>query len=97
MKWILRNYIKAKREFKIFYKKGKKVLLKIILGNIKKKKSNLKKLVKGDWQATKVVKDFTFILFFPFYFLALKSFRLYFTRQYFLDYTFLQTFLKQDN
>jgi hypothetical protein len=46
--WILRNYIKIKREFKIFYKKGKGVLLEIILGNIKKKKLNLKKLAKGD-------------------------------------------------
>ena len=34
---MLKNYIKIKREFKIFYKKGKGVLLKIILGNIKKK------------------------------------------------------------
>ena len=37
MGWILKNYIGTKREFKTFYKKGKGVLLKIILGNIKKK------------------------------------------------------------
>ena len=48
MEWILRNYIKAKKEFNIFYKKGKKVLLKNILGNIKKKRLKLKKLVKGN-------------------------------------------------
>ena len=44
MEWIVKNYIKIKREFKTFYKKSKKVLLKIILGNIKKKKLNLKKI-----------------------------------------------------
>ena len=38
----------TRREFKIFYKKGKGVLLKIILGNVEKKKLNLKKLVKGN-------------------------------------------------
>ena len=48
MEWILKNYIGTKREFKIFYKKGKKVLLEIILGNIKKKKLNLKELAKGN-------------------------------------------------
>ena len=37
MEWILKNYIGTKREFKIFYRKGKGVLPKIILGNIKKK------------------------------------------------------------
>ena len=37
MGWILKNYIKTKREFKIFYKKGIGVLSKITLGNIKKK------------------------------------------------------------
>ena len=45
---ILRNHIKTKREFKTFYRKSKGVLLKIILGNIKKKKLNLKELAKGD-------------------------------------------------
>ena len=45
---ILKNYIKTKREFKIFYRKGKGVLLEIILGNIKKEKLNLKELAKGD-------------------------------------------------
>ena len=45
---ILRNHIKTKKEFKIFYRKGIGVLLKIILSNIKKEKLNLKKLVKGN-------------------------------------------------
>ena len=48
MKWILKNHIKTKREFGIFYKKNKGVLLEIILGNIKKEKLNLKKSVKGN-------------------------------------------------
>ena len=45
---ILRNHIGTKREFKIFYRKGIGVLLKIILGNIKKEKLNLKESVKGN-------------------------------------------------
>ena len=45
---ILRNHIKTKREFKIFYKKGTGVLLKTTSGNIKKEKLNLKELVKGN-------------------------------------------------
>ena len=45
---ILRNHIKTKREFGIFYKKSIGVLLKITSGNIKKEKLNPKKLVKGD-------------------------------------------------
>ena len=48
MEWILRNHIKIKREFGTFYKKNKEVLLEIILGNIEKKKLNLKELVKGN-------------------------------------------------
>ena len=48
MGWILRNHIKTKREFKIFYKKDIGVLLKIISGNIKKERLNLKELVKGN-------------------------------------------------
>ena len=48
MGWILKNYIKTRKEFKTFYKKGKEVLPKIILGNIKKEKLNLKKSAKGD-------------------------------------------------
>ena len=48
MGWVLRNHIKIKGEFKTFYKKGKGVLLKIILGNIKKEKLNLKKSAKGN-------------------------------------------------
>ena len=34
---IQQNYIKTKREFKIFYRKNTGVLLEITLGNIKKK------------------------------------------------------------
>ena len=49
---ILRNHIKTRREFKIFYKKGIGVLLKIILGNIKKEKLNPKESVKGNRQVT---------------------------------------------
>ena len=48
MEQILRNHIKTRKEFKIFYKKDTGVLLEIILGNIKKKKLNLKELVKGN-------------------------------------------------
>ena len=49
---ILRNHIKTKREFKILYKKGIGVLLKITSGNIKKEKLKIKELVKGDGRAT---------------------------------------------
>ena len=52
MGWILRNYIKTKREFKTFYKKDIGVLSKITSGNIKKEKLKLKELVKGDKWAT---------------------------------------------
>ena len=45
---ILRNHIKTRREFKIFYKKGIKVLLKIISGNIKKERLNPKELIKSN-------------------------------------------------
>ena len=48
MEQILKNHIKTRREFKIFYKKNTGVLLEIILGNIKKEKLNLKELVKGN-------------------------------------------------
>ena len=48
MGWILKNYIKTRREFKIFYRKGIGVLLEITSGNIKKEKLNPKKSVKGD-------------------------------------------------
>ena len=41
---VLRNHIKAKREFRIFYKKGTEVLLRDISGNIKKEKLKLKKI-----------------------------------------------------
>ena len=48
MGWILGNYIGTKREFKIFYKKGTKVLLKITSGNIEKEGLKSKKSAKGD-------------------------------------------------
>ena len=48
MGWILKNHIKTKREFGIFYKKGTGVLSEITLGNIKKERLNLKELVKGN-------------------------------------------------
>ena len=52
MGWILKNHIGTKREFKIFYGKSIGVLPEITLGNIKKEKSKLKELVKGNRQAT---------------------------------------------
>ena len=48
MEQILKNHIKTRREFGIFYKKGIGVLLKITSGNIKKKKLKTKELVKGN-------------------------------------------------
>ena len=45
---ILKNHIKTKREFGIFYKKGIRVLLKITLSNIKKEELKIKELVKGN-------------------------------------------------
>ena len=45
---ILKNHIGTRREFKIFYRKGIGVLLKITSGNIKKKRLNPKELVKGN-------------------------------------------------
>ena len=48
MRWILRNHIRTRKEFKTFYRKNIGVLLEIILGNIKKEKLNPKELVKGD-------------------------------------------------
>ena len=45
---ILKNHIKTKREFKIFYRKGTGVLSEITSGNIKKEGSKLKKSAKGD-------------------------------------------------
>ena len=52
MGWILKNHIKTKREFKIFYKKGIGVLLKITSGNIKKEGLKIKESVKGNGRAT---------------------------------------------
>ena len=46
MERILRNHIKTKREFKIFYKKGIGVLLEITSGNIEKEKLKLKESAK---------------------------------------------------
>ena len=48
MEQILKNHIKTKREFKIFYKKGIGVLSKITSGNIKKEKLSPKELIKSD-------------------------------------------------
>ena len=48
MGWVLRNYIKTKREFKIFYRKSIGVLPKVILSNIKKERLKLKELAKGN-------------------------------------------------
>ena len=45
---VLKNYIKTKKKFGIFYKKSKGVLPEIILGNIKKKKLNLKESAKSN-------------------------------------------------
>ena len=44
----MRNYIRTRRELRIFYKKGIKILLKIISGNIKKERLKLKKLTKSN-------------------------------------------------
>ena len=45
---ILKNHIKTRREFRIFYKKNTGVLLEITSGNIKKEKLNLKESVKSN-------------------------------------------------
>ena len=45
---ILKNYIKTRREFRIFYRKDIGVLLEITSGNIKKEKLNPKESVKGN-------------------------------------------------
>ena len=45
---ILRNHIGTRREFKIFYRKGIRVLLEITLNNIKKEKLKPKESVKGN-------------------------------------------------
>ena len=51
VKWILKNHLKTKKKFRIFYRKGIKVLLKITSGNIKKEELKTKELIKGDGQA----------------------------------------------
>ena len=45
---ILRNHIGTRREFKIYYKKGTGVLLKITSYNIKKEKLKIKESVKSN-------------------------------------------------
>ena len=45
---IWKNYIKTRKELKIFYKKGTGVLLKITSSNIKKEGLKLKELVKSN-------------------------------------------------
>ena len=45
---ILRNHIKTRREFRIFYKKSIGVLLEITSGNIKKERLKPKESVKGN-------------------------------------------------
>ena len=48
MRQILKNHIKTRREFGIFYRKSIGVLLKITSGNIKKEGLKTKELVKGN-------------------------------------------------
>ena len=48
MGWILRNHIRIKREFKIFYRKGIGVLSETTSGSIKKERLKLKELVKSN-------------------------------------------------
>ena len=48
MGWILRNHLKTKREFRIFYRKSTEVLLEITSGNIKEEKLNPKESVKSN-------------------------------------------------
>ena len=86
MGWILRNHIKTRREFRIFYKKGTGILSEITLGNIKKKGLKLKKLNKGNKWGLGVLIDFTLDSFFS---LVLSSRKPYFIRQYSLNRTFL--------
>ena len=57
---IWRNYIKAKREFKIFYRKSTGILSEIILGNIEKEKLKLKEPNKGNKWELKILIDPTF-------------------------------------
>ena len=45
---IQQNYIKARGEFKTFYRKNIGVLLEIILGNIEKKTLKAKGLAEGN-------------------------------------------------
>ena len=54
---IWRNYIKTKKELKIFYEKITGILLKITSGNIKKERLKLKELNKGNKQKLEVLID----------------------------------------
>ena len=56
---ILRNHIKTRKEFGIFYKKGTDILSEIISGNIKKEKSKLKELNKGNKWELEALTDST--------------------------------------
>ena len=89
--------MKTRRELKIFYKKGTGVLLKIILGNIKKEKLETKKSAKGDGWVIKVVNNFASKLFFSFILAALSFYIPCLQSKYFLKYNFSQTFLRQCN
>ena len=86
---IKKNYIKTKREFKIFYKKGIGILLEIMLGNIKKEKLEVKKLAKGNGWAIKVANNSASKLFFFFTLVALRSCIPYLWSKCFLKYSFL--------
>ena len=44
----IKNYIKTRKESKIFYRKGTDILLEITSGNIKKEKLKLKESAKGN-------------------------------------------------
>ena len=49
--------METRREPNIFYRKGIGILLEITSGNIKKEKSKVKKLAKGDEWGLGVLKD----------------------------------------
>ena len=59
---IQRNYIKTRREFKIFYKKGTGVLSEIISGNIEKERLKLKEPDKGNKWGLEVLINSTSII-----------------------------------
>ena len=49
--------METRKYFEIFYKKNTGILLKNTSGNIKKEELKIKRLVKGNRQTTKKVKD----------------------------------------